>query len=129
MEKMHTVFITGAAGYVGAMLVERFAARPDVARIVGLDKEPMPESMKNIEKLNDSQAKSADAWDEEVKKHAPDIVIHTAWQIREIYGDRALTWKWNIEGSDNVFDFALDNSFVDRLIYFSTVASYGAFPD
>ena len=38
----HTVFITGAAGYVGAMLVRRFAARADVAGVVGLDKEPLP---------------------------------------------------------------------------------------
>jgi len=126
---MHTVFITGAAGYVGAMLVEKFAARPDVEKVIGLDKEPMPESFAQIPKLVYIHANTADAWQEEVGKYAPDIIVHTAWQIREIYGDHALTWKWNIDGSDNVFDFALKNAYVDRLIHFSTVASYGAFPD
>lgn len=124
---MHTILITGAAGYVGTMLVEKFAARPDVAKIIGLDKEPVPDAIKDESKLVYIHANTADAWEEEAKKYQPDIVIHTAWQIREIYGDRPLTYKWNIDGSDKVFQFALDNLFVKRLVYFSTVSSYGAF--
>ena len=127
---MHTLFITGAAGYVGGMLVEQFAKRPDVARIVALDMEPMPEGFSGIEKLVYICANTADTtWQEEVRTYRPDIVIHTAWHIRERYGDRATTWKWNIEGSDNVFDFAFASDSVTRLVHFSTVASYGAFPD
>jgi len=125
----HTLFITGAAGYVGGMLVEQFAAREDVERIVGLDKEPFPESLQGIEKLVYICANTADdSWREEVAGYQPDIVIHTAWHIREVYGDRAITWKWNIDGSDNVFDFAFTSPTVTRLVHFSTVASYGAFP-
>lgn len=125
----HTVFITGAAGYVGAMLVERFAKRDDVERIIGLDKEPLPESLKGETKLHYLRMNTADDWKEEVERFNPDIVIHTAWQIREIYGNRALSWKWNIDGSDNVFRYALNDPRVTRLIHFSTVASYGAFSD
>jgi hypothetical protein len=33
----------GRAGYVGGMLVRKFAERDDVERIIGLDKEPLPE--------------------------------------------------------------------------------------
>ena len=43
MEKGLTLFITGGAGYVGAMLAEQFAKRPDVHEIICLDKEPEPE--------------------------------------------------------------------------------------
>lgn len=125
----HTVLITGAAGYVGTMLVQQFAAREDVERIIGLDKEPIPDLIKDEKKLVYFQLNTADEWEEKVKQYAPDIVIHAAWQIREIYGDRPLTWKWNIEGSDKVFDFAFTESSVDRLIYFSSVASYGSFAD
>lgn len=124
----HTVLITGAAGYVGTMLVRRLAAREDVERIIGIDKEPLPELIKNEPKLVYLEMNTADAWEESSKQYAPDILIHTAWQIREMYGNQALEWEWNIGGSDKVFDFAFSESSVERLIHFSTVASYGAYP-
>jgi nucleoside-diphosphate-sugar epimerase len=124
----HTVLITGAAGYVGTMLAAQLARREDVVKIIGLDKEPVPDFIAGESKLVYLECNTADAWEEEVAKHQPDIVVHAAWQIREIYGDRALTWKWNIEGSDRVFNYALNNPEVKRLVYFSTVASYGSFP-
>lgn len=130
MNNTHTILITGAAGYVGSMLVEQFAKRPDVVRIIGIDKEPMPEMLSDIENLVYLETNTADGgWQEVAESYAPDIIIHTAWQIREIYGNRELTWKWNIDGSDEVFDFAFEHPFVKKLIHFSTVASYGAFPD
>lgn len=127
MAKKHTILITGAAGYVGAMLVERFAKRDDVDRIIGIDKEPMPEGFKNESKLVYLNLNTADSWQEQVRAYHPTIVIHTAWQIREMYGDQATEWRWNIDGSDNVFDFSFAELSVDRLIHFSTVASYGAY--
>jgi nucleoside-diphosphate-sugar epimerase len=124
----HTVLITGAAGYVGGMLVRAFAARSDVERIIGIDKEPFPELLQGEEKLVYLEMNTIDAWETQVREYHPDIVIHTAWQIREMYGNQALEWQWNIDGSDKVFDFAFTESSVKRLIHFSTVASYGAYP-
>lgn len=126
---MHTVFITGAAGYVGTMLVQKFAARPDVEKIIGLDKEELPEILKQEPKLVYIEMNTADDWEEKVQKYKPTIVIHAAWQIREMYGNQKTEWRWNIEGSDKVFDFAFAEPSVLRLIHFSTVASYGARPD
>lgn len=128
MDKKHVVFVTGAAGYVGTMLVRRFAAREDVARVIGLDMEPVPNLIRDELKLVYIEANTADEdWEARVREHAPDVVIHTAWHIREIYGNRARTWKWNIEGSERVFRFAYGTPSVKRLVHFSTVASYGAF--
>lgn len=125
----HTVLITGAAGYVGTMLVRRFSSREDVLRVIGIDKEPVPGLIKDDPKLVYLETNLADeGWEEKAAEYAPDIVIHTAWQIREIYGNRPLSWKWNIDGSERVFRFAYGNAFVKRLVHFSTVASYGAFP-
>ncbi|MBP6860254.1 MAG: NAD-dependent epimerase/dehydratase family protein [Candidatus Pacebacteria bacterium] len=128
MDTKKTILITGAAGYVGAMLVNEFAKRDDVGKIIGIDKEAAPELIRDNPKLTYIEQNLADnGWEKKARALAPDIVIHTAWHIREIYGNHALTWKWNIEASDRVFDFAFTEPSVTRLIHFSTVASYGAF--
>lgn len=125
----HTILITGAAGYVGSMIIDRCAKRDDVARIIGLDKEPVPDDVRNVEKLEYIEMNTIDEWEVRVRAARPDIVIHTAWQIRELYGKQDLEWRWNVCGSDRVFDFALTEPSVKRLIHFSTVASYGALPE
>ncbi len=129
MDSKKTILITGAAGYVGAMLVDQLAKRDDVALIIGIDKEPIPDLIRGNPKLEYFERNLADlGWEDAVREYRPDTVIHTAWNIREVYGDRKLTWKWNIEASDRVFDYVFSEPTVSRLIYFSTVASYGAFP-
>lgn len=127
MDKKYTILITGAAGYVGAMLVEQFAARADVERVIGIDKEPMPDEFRSAPKLVYLAMNTADDWEDQVRAYHPDVVIHTAWQIREMYGDQATEWKWNVDGSDKVFAFTFAEKSVARLVYFSTVSSYGAF--
>ncbi len=128
--KLLTVFITGAAGYVGAMLSEQFSKRPDVGTIIALDKEPESGLLKGNPKVLYICANTSDNdWQKIAGSKNPDIVIHTAWQIRELYGRRALEWKWNVDGSINVFNFAFRTPSVKKLVYFSTVSSYGAFPD
>ncbi|MBY0293776.1 NAD-dependent epimerase/dehydratase family protein, partial [Patescibacteria group bacterium] len=122
----HTIVITGAAGYVGAMLARAFAAREDVERIIAIDKEAFPEFLKGVEKLTYIQGESASIDWTAVALFHPDIVINAAWQIREMYGQKEVQWKLNIDGSDAVFDFAFGQASVKKLIHFSTVASYGA---
>lgn len=124
----HKIFITGGAGYVGTMLAQKFSARQDVEKILCLDKEDMPELLKGDKKIEWIKMNTADDWEEAARKFAPDIVVHTAWQIREMYGKKALQWKWNVTGSDKVFDFAFNEPSVKRLVHFSTVASYYADP-
>ncbi len=126
----HTLFITGAAGYVGAMLCDQFSKRDDVERIIGLDMEPMPDILVNTPKLTWVQANTSDGtWQEKVRAAKPDVVIHTAWQIRMLYRRNETTWKWNVDGSRAVFDFAFDTPTVTRLVHFSTASLYGAYPE
>ena len=132
MNPKKTLFITGGAGYVGAMLIDLFSKRPDVGRIIALDKVGIPDFIKDMsevkEKVTFIVANTADTtWQKMVADARPDVVIHTAWQIREMYGKKPLQWKWNIDGSDAVFDFAFGTASVKKLIHFSTVASYGAY--
>ena len=183
-----TIFVVGV-GYVGEMLVDQLSKREDVRQIIALDKEPQSEWCKEIPKVIYLQHNMADdGWQEEVAKYEPDTIVHTAWQIRELYGRRKLgpnsppkeiydrlaaqrrrsfsgydstlglngavstspsapsshsenerlsaapnsvpasleQWRWNVEGSDKVFDFAFTQPSVKKLIYFSTASSYSA---
>lgn len=125
-----TIFITGGAGYVGEMLCDQFAKRDDVKTIVALDKESQSDFGKNIPKVVFIQSNMAhDDWQEKVAAYNPDTVIHTAWQIRAMYGKKDTQWQWNVEGSNKIFDFAFAHPSVKKLIYFSTASSYSARPD
>lgn len=128
--KQKTIVITGGAGYVGEMLCEQFGKREDVRQIIALDKEPQTEYSQKLPKVTYIQHNLADnGWQEEVAKYEPDVVIHTAWQIRAMYGQGDEQWRWNVGGSDKVFDFALTQPSVQKLIYFSTASSYSARQD
>lgn len=121
-------FITGAAGYVGAMLADQLSKRDDVSEIVALDKEMIPDLLRGNKKIFWITANISDgSWQKAVAEKRPDIIVHAAWQIREMYGNQKTQWKWNVDGGDAVFEFAFSNPFVKKLIYFSTVSSYGAF--
>ncbi len=126
----HTVFITGAAGYIGAMLAHQFAGRDDVRQIICLDRAARPQLLEGVSKIIWIQAFTNDStWQKSVAEYNPDIVIHTAWQIREFYGKGKEQWQLNVVGSDHVFEFAFSTPSVKRLVHYSTVASYSALPE
>ncbi len=122
-----TILIVGGAGYVGEMLAEQLGKRSDVARLILLDKEPQSEYGKKLPKVTYIEANMADdGWQEKVAELTPDSVVHTAWQIRAMYGQAKEQWRWNVDGSQKVFDFALATPSVKKLVYFSTASSYSA---
>lgn len=125
-----TIFIVGGAGYVGEMLCEQFSKRDDVERIVTLDKEPQSDYSKAIPKVTYIQHNMADdGWQAQVALFAPTTIIHTAWQIRAMYGQPDEEWRWNVDGSQKIFTFAFGTASVAKLIYFSTASSYAARAD
>lgn len=113
------------------MLCEQFSARADVARIIALDVEPLPEALAGNAKITWIQANTSEPekWRAEVRKAEPTVVIHAAWHIREMYGRQKVEWKWNVEGSREIFDVAFSMPSVRRLVHFSTAAVYGAYAD
>lgn len=129
---MKNVLVTGSSGYVGAILCDLLLKDDSIDRVIGIDKEEknsLLENHPNINKFVFIHMNLADkTWLDEIRKYRCDVVIHTAWQIREMYGAKNLQWAWNVDGSNNVFDYVLKHN-IPKLIYFSTVASYGAFKE
>ena len=124
------VLITGCAGYVGSVLTTALAKREGVAEIVGLDLRPQPVRLR-IGKLRWVQADTAgDSWRAALGGHGIDAVIHCAYHTREPYGaEHERQRRWNLHGARNVFEFALGEPSVRRVIQFSTVSIYGARPE
>jgi len=126
----HTILVTGAAGYVGEMICEALCRRADVTAVIGIDKNPATAFLGTLPKFHFIEHNLADdGWQALVLPHAPTAIVHTAWQIRTMYGQAAEQWRWNIAGSDAVFTFATTTPSVKKLVHFSTAASYGAKPD
>ena len=124
------LLITGASGYIGSALVEKLSKRNDVKKIIGVDFADPDEHTKDNAKFIFIKSNLGDLnWQKKIKKYRPNIVIHAAWQIKELYGQKRKQHKMNIIGSKNIFDYSFLNREVQNLIHFSTVASYGAFPD
>ncbi len=124
------IFLTGAAGYVGIQLAYEWSQRSDVSLVICLDKETMPPILRGNPKIKYIQGNTVDNfWEDEVRALEPTVVVHAAWQIRSLYGKegKLRQWRWNIVGSQHIFEYAFEMPSVRRIIYFSTVASYGAF--
>lgn len=122
------VLITGAAGYIGTMLIDQLGRSKRVARINGLDIKPRPELLADCPKVRWISADVADdAWIPQLRNETIDVVIHCAYQIRELYGSRRnQQQRWNIDGARRVFEFALGHPSVRRLVQLSTITAYGA---
>lgn len=126
MNKNLKILITGGSGYVGTMLIEHFLKRSDISEIITIDKDPLPQSLSGRKKVRFVQKKLYENWEDDIADFNPDIVIHTAWQIRELYGRKEEQNKLNIISTNKVFDYAFSVLSVKKLIHFSTIASYSA---
>jgi nucleoside-diphosphate-sugar epimerase len=125
------ILITGAAGYIGMMLIDRLAQFDSVDSICAIDIKAQPAQFGNCAKLHWVRADIAgDEWVSQVDGKNIDVVIHCAYQIRELYGGKKKQQEhWNIQGARKVFEFALGCPSVRRVVQLSTVSAYGALPE
>ncbi len=125
---MKTILITGAAGYIGGMLADQFSNASDLERVIAIDKNSMPEILRGNKKIMWITTELSDgAWQDKIRIFKPEVVIHAAWQIKELYRQKERQRKLNIEASRRVFEFAFREASVKKLVYFSTISAYGAF--
>lgn len=124
------VLITGAAGYIGTMLIHQLLPSQLIGKINGIDIKARPGALADCGYLRWIRADVADdTWMPQVDEDAIDVVVHCAYQIRELYGSRRdQQRRWNIDGARKVFEFALSPPSIRRVVQLSTVSAYGALP-
>lgn len=124
------IFITGGAGYVGGMLVERFLRSANFEGVFVVDRQEPPEELRRQPKLQWARADLADSsWQAKAEAFGPDVVVHCAFLIRQGYGNKFNDQeRSNLEGSRNVFNFCFSHP-VKKFIHFSSISAYGAYPE
>lgn len=116
------VAITGAAGYLGRVLLPILEANDSIERIIALDVAP-PAASKKMTFVR------RDVRDPEIIKdfEGCDALVHLAFIVMPIRSEKE-TDSINIGGSKNVFTQAAAAG-VKKIVHLSSVAAYGAWPD
>jgi nucleoside-diphosphate-sugar epimerase len=125
---MTTVAITGATGIFGKALCARLQDDPSVERIVGVARRPFDPSEYGWTK---AEFRSGDILHPEELDAAfdgADVVIHLAFTVLDRGMHPEQVQLINVEGSANTFAAAA-RAGVRRIVYASSVAAYGAWPD
>ena len=123
-----SVLVTGAAGYVGRLVV-RALAGADVETIVSTDVVEVPADGR----IDGVTYRTLDVRSPElagiVREHAVDTVVHLAAVVTPRPGQpREEAYSIDVEGTDNVVRACLEGG-VSRLVYTSSGAAYGYHAD
>jgi nucleoside-diphosphate-sugar epimerase len=116
------VAVTGISGYLGQVLLPLLEKDPDVESIVGIDVSEPPASPKLRFVKTDVRSP---AIKEELQ--GCDALIHLAFIVMPIRSEGE-TDSINVFGTKNVLRAAADLG-IRKIVYTSSVAAYGAWPD
>ena len=118
-----TVAITGPTGDVGRSLLHALERNREVGRVVAMARRPFDPAAEGLKKTEYRQGDVLDRSALDRLMTDADVVVHLAFLI---LGNLEETERVNLEGSRNVFEAAAG---AKRLVYTSSVAAYGFYPD
>ncbi len=119
-----TVAVTGPTGEIGLPLLSELERDPAVDRVRGMARRPFDPAAEGWEKVVYRRGDILDRGSLAALFDGVDVVVHLAFAI---FGSREETHRINLEGSRNVFEVAIAAG-VERLVYASSVAAYGFYP-
>ncbi|MCY4625106.1 MAG: NAD-dependent epimerase/dehydratase family protein [Chloroflexi bacterium] len=118
------VAVTGAAGSVGAMLVERLAASDDVDGVVAFDNRPLTIEHPKVARFHmDIRQPYADI----LREYGVDALVHLAFLLRP-GRNREFVRRVNVGGTAQTLR-ACKEAGVRQILYFSSTTVYGPHRD
>lgn len=119
----NVVAVTGVAGHLGRLLVDRLADDPSVERVVGIDVEEPASGSPKLE------FHKMDVGDARLVKILPgvDTLVHLAFVVDPMRDEERMR-EINVGGTQNVLE-AAGATGVRKLVYTSSAGAYGAHPD
>ncbi|HEU4392923.1 MAG TPA: NAD-dependent epimerase/dehydratase family protein [Solirubrobacterales bacterium] len=120
-----TVAITGPTGEIGLPLLAELERDPAVAAVRGMARRPFDPAAEGWGKVAYRRGDVLDRGSLAALFDGADVAVHLAFAI---FGNREQTRRVNLEGSRNVFEAAIAAG-VERLVYASSVAAYGFYPE
>ena len=126
-ENPRVVAVTGAAGYVGSILLQELEEEVSLSKVITIDTRPLPRPVHNIltQRLDVTQP-----LDEVFHDHRVDTVVHLAFvhpfgrNRRQVEAVRQV----NVEGVRNVLQ-SCRSARIRNFIYLSSHTVYGPHPD
>lgn len=119
------VAVTGPTGEIGKPLMAELERRPQVESVLGMARRPFDPSEEGWEKVAYRRGDILDRGALAALFDGVDVAVHLAFAI---FGSREETRKVNLQGTRNVFEAAI-RAGVKRLVYASSVAAYGFYPE
>jgi nucleoside-diphosphate-sugar epimerase len=119
------VAVTGPTGEIGKPLMAELERRPEVGEVLGMARRPFDPSEEGWKKVAYRRGDILDRGALAALFDGVDVAVHLAFAI---FGSREETRKVNLEGTRNVFEAAI-RAGVKRLVYASSVAAYGFYPE
>lgn len=119
------VAVTGPTGEIGKPLLAELERRAEVASLVGMARRPFDPAEEGWEKVVYRRGDILDRGALAALFDGVDVAVHLAFAI---FGGREETRRVNLEGTRNAFEMAIKAG-VNRLVYASSVAAYGFYPE
>jgi UDP-glucose 4-epimerase len=119
------VAVTGPTGEIGKPLMSELERRDEVESVVGMARRPFDPAAEGWGKVSYRRGDILDRGALAALFDGADVAVHLAFAI---FGGREETRQVNLEGTRNVFEVAI-RAGVKRLVYASSVAAYGFYPE
>ncbi len=119
------IAVTGAAGYVGAMLIRRLVERGEVDAVLAIDvREPRGGFGERVRFVRQDVS---EPFPRLFAERGVDTVVHLAYALRQ-GRSREANRRVNVGGARNVLDACVEGG-VSRIVYLSSTSVYGPRPD